>query len=137
MKTERYTPEQVITALERSRGIISIAARALGCSGQTVRNYVARYPAVQEVLDEQRDYLLDITELALMTAVHRGEPWAIRLVLSTLGKERGYTTRVEAAGKGSTPLNAPIIYIPQEDPLPGATARLPSSPDDDEADDAA
>ena len=132
-KTDRYTPEQVSDALKQTKGLVSLAARRLGCTPRTVRNYAARYEEVRITLHEERDHLLDLAELALFNALARGERWAIIYTLTTLGKERGYTTRVEATGKAGQPLNAPIIYIPQEDPLPGVIDLLPSTRDDDDA----
>ena len=92
---ERYTAEQVITALHEARGMVTIAARGLGCKPQTVRNYIARYPTVAQALREERERTLDIGELALFKAVQNGEGWAISLLLKTIGKDRGYveTTR--------------------------------------------
>src|SRR5918911_3619190 len=116
MKTEKFTPEQVTTAIQWSKGMITVAARVLHCTPQTVRNYVQRYPAVQEVLEEEREVMLDWAELALCNAIERGEPWAIRLYLTTQGKSRGYTTRAEGTGTDGNTLPGPIIYIPQEDP---------------------
>jgi hypothetical protein len=136
-KRDRYTPEQVSDALQQTKGLVSLAARRLGCTPRTVRNYAARYAEVRITLHEERDHLLDLAELALFNALVRGERWAIIYTLTTLGKERGYTTRGKATGTNGQPLTAPIIYIPQEDPLPSTTALLPSTADDDEDDDAA
>jgi Winged helix-turn helix len=133
MKTERFSPEQVIAALQRSHGTITEAARTLGCSAQTVRNYVDRYEDVRAVLDDARDRLLDVTELQLYAAVQRGEPWAIRLVVTTLGHVRGYTSRHEITGKNGEQLPGPVIYIPQEDPMPGMTEQLLSTPEGEPA----
>ncbi len=134
-KTDRYTPEQVIDALQQTKGLVSLAAHRLGCTPRTVRNYVHRYEDVAEALYEERQHLLDTA--ALYNAVLAQERWAVEYTLSTLGRERGFVKREEVTGKHGQPLSAPIIYIPQEDPLPGATARLSSPPDDDEDDDAA
>ena len=41
---------------------------------------------------------MDISEQKLRAAVLNGEPWAIALVLKTLGKKRGYVERTEIAG---------------------------------------
>ena len=131
--TNRYTPEQVIAALQQTKGLVSLAARKLGCTPRTVRNYAERYEDVAGALYEERQHLLDTAELALHNAVLAQERWAVEYTLSTLGRERGYVKREEVTGKNAQPLNAPIIYIPQEDPLPGVTGLLPSTRDDDDA----
>ncbi len=92
---ERYTAEQVITAIQAARGMVTIAARALGCKPQTVRNYIQRYPTVADALREERERTLDVGELALYKAVQEGQGWAVTFLLKTIGRDRGYveTTR--------------------------------------------
>ena len=45
-----------------------------------------------------REELVDIAEIRLRVAINNGEPWAIALVLKTMGKNRGYTERHEITG---------------------------------------
>ena len=75
--------------------MIHVAARKLGCSPKTVYNYAKRYPIVQEAVDDERGHFVDTAELGLKRAVLNGAAWAIRFTLETLGKDRGYTKRVE------------------------------------------
>ena len=49
----RYSPEQVIAAIEQAQGNVSAAARVLGCSRPTIRRYVARYAAVREAYERE------------------------------------------------------------------------------------
>jgi hypothetical protein len=92
---ERYSAEQVITAIQAARGMVTIAARSLGCKPQTVRNYLARYPTVADAFREERERTLDVGELALYKAVQEGQGWAVTFLLKTIGRDRGYveTTR--------------------------------------------
>jgi hypothetical protein len=94
-KPERYTTEQVILAIQETRGMITLAARKLNCAPNTIRAYVQRHPTVAQALQEQREGFLDTAELALMKAVQNGEAWAIAFSLKTLGRKRGYVERVE------------------------------------------
>ena len=104
MGTQRYTVEQIERAVRESRGLLSPAARKLGCERQTVENYVKRYPRIQIVIDEARDQLVDSAEIKLIEAIEKGgEQWAIALVLKTLGKKRGYVERTEQDVMHSTP----------------------------------
>jgi hypothetical protein len=100
MKTERYTTDQVIQALRDTKGMITIAAERLRCNPDTVRNYVNRYPTVKAALQEQREGVLDVAELALMRAVQNGESWAIAFVLRTIGRGRGYVEKQEQEHSG-------------------------------------
>lgn len=92
--TPRFTAEQVATALVETRGLISYAARRLGCEEQTIRNYVKRYTSVREALDAARGQVVDLGELRLYQAVDGGESWAVLFLLRTLGRERGYGEHV-------------------------------------------
>src|SRR5690242_9408875 len=82
-KPQRYTAAQVVAALERTRGLVSAAARSLGCDPDTVRNYAKRYPSVAQALYEERQRTLDVGEAALFTAVSNGEAWAVCFLLKT------------------------------------------------------
>jgi hypothetical protein len=88
----QFTREDVQQALVASKGLVAATARRLGCAKQTVYNYLARFPDLQVLACEARQELLDIAEYRLFEAVERGEFKAVRLVLMTLGKDRGYTT---------------------------------------------
>ena len=95
MNKDRYTQQRVIDAIQAARGIKAAAARALGCSRQTVTNYIDRYPAVKEAYQEARDTLLDDAESALVALVEKQEWPAVRFLLVTLGKDRGFVERSE------------------------------------------
>ncbi|MBN1954809.1 MAG: hypothetical protein JW900_07140 [Anaerolineae bacterium] len=89
----RYTPEMVIEALRLAAGSKAGAARKLGCTRATVDAYIKRYPQVREQWIENRETLVDAAESRLIEAIDRGEWRAIRFILLTLGKDRGYTMR--------------------------------------------
>jgi hypothetical protein len=91
----RFTLEEVISAIEHSRGLLSHAARRLGCTYRALCLYAQRSPRVREALETQRGLLLDYCELQLYAAIRRGEAWAVCLCLRTLGRARGYVVRQE------------------------------------------
>jgi hypothetical protein len=101
---DRYTQQRVIDAIQAAKGIKATAAQSLGCSRQTVTNYIDRYPAVKEAYDEAIQTSIDLAQSKLIALVEREEWPAIRFMLVTLGKSRGYTERTETssptAGKG-------------------------------------
>ena len=45
----------------------------------------------------------------MVLPIHRREPWAIKFVLKTIGKDRGYTERQEVANVG--PLQIQVEYV--------------------------
>jgi transcriptional regulator of acetoin/glycerol metabolism len=54
----KYTQEQMIKALEESKGLIAPAARALGCSRDTIRSYLEEYTAVAQAKLDQREAVI-------------------------------------------------------------------------------
>jgi hypothetical protein len=92
---EKFTQETVISALRETRGMVTVAARHLQCSPQTIENYVQRHAVVAEAKRQEREAILDIGELALVKAVEKGEGWAVCFLLKTVGRDRGYVERTE------------------------------------------
>jgi len=94
----------MIDALRKTKGMVYLAAKELGCSHQTVYNYIRRHPTVKAEADYQRGELLDIAELKLREAVIAGEQWALQFALKLLGKNRGYVERQEITGADGEPV---------------------------------
>jgi len=88
--SQRYSQRQVIEALRGTRGLVTLAARQLGCTPRCVHNYVDRYPAVRAALDAARAQQLDIAEAQLFKAIDNGELRAVEFFLRTIGRQRGY-----------------------------------------------
>jgi len=100
MPRERIPTERIIECLRETNGLISLAARRVPCSQTTIYERARRIKAVRETIEECRAELIDYAELALRRAVMDGQPWAVSLVLKTLGKERGYVERQEVVNAG-------------------------------------
>lgn len=90
---QKYTNQAIIDALAKTRGMIYLAARVIGCSPGTIYHRMARSTAIREAVDNSRGEMIDIAEQKLRMAVDDREPWAVALVLKTIGKSRGYTER--------------------------------------------
>ena len=100
MNRDRYAQATVIKAIQAARGIKATAAASLNCSRQTITNYIDRYPAVKAAYQEALDTSLDLAESKLIACVERDEWPAIRFMLVTLGKGRGYVERQEISQLG-------------------------------------
>lgn len=74
-------------------------ARRLGVSRARVSLTIDSAPALLSKYREVREGLLDKAEDNIFADVERGDAGASRFVLSTIGKERGYTQGVVGAGK--------------------------------------
>jgi predicted transcriptional regulator len=106
----KYTAEQMIDALAKSMGMISPAARKLGCSRDTIRRYLAENAEIKQVIEDADEEVNDIAELKLLDAIKRGEAWAICFRLKTKAKHRGYSERAELAGSSGKPIAIKLVY---------------------------
>ncbi len=124
---EKHTPEQIVAALKRSQGMISVASRQLGCQRQTIYNMMARHPDIEETVSEERDMMLDTAELKLGEAVEKGEQWAICFYLKTQGRKRGYSEKRELDVEGKLTLEQILKAAYDERAKRTATERCQSS----------
>lgn len=93
--TPSRSDRAIADALREAHGLQTVAARRLDISHASVRRAISRSPMVMEAWRESREKLLDLAEGQLYKAIAAGEAWAIRYVLSTIGRHRGYTERLE------------------------------------------
>ena len=117
---EKYSTEQIIQALKESNGLVSLAARRLGCEPQTIYNRAKRVKSMKEVIENCRSELVDLAEDKLRGQVLAGEGWAVCLVLKTLGKNRGYVERSELTGKDGSPVELIVKYETDNNITPSA-----------------
>ena len=106
----KYTPEQMIKALEESKGLIAPAARALGCSRDTIRTYLAEYEDIAQAIADQREAVTDMAENALYQAILDREAWAVCFYLKCMAKDRGYVERAELTGTNGAPVKIKLVY---------------------------
>lgn len=94
-----YHREDVLAAICVTRGNLTEMSALLGRRRSSVRDHVYANIDVKDVFDEVREQFLDEAEQAHNQLALAGDGPALRFILQTLGKERGYTTRVETTGK--------------------------------------
>lgn len=102
----RLSKKKVLDMLHETKGAVYVAAARLKCSHTTVYKYINDHPEVKEIKEYYDGELVDYGEIALRTSVLNKEPWAVKYLLSTKGKDRGYTERQEITGAngGSIPI---------------------------------
>lgn len=104
-----YHEEEVVEAIRQSRGYISVAAKKLGCSHQTIRNWIDRSEACSEAIIEARTIRGDFFETALENRVRAGSDAAIIFGLKTLYKDRGYVEKTEHHFTGEETIGLEIV----------------------------
>lgn len=113
----RIKQAEAIEALERSGGVVAVAARMLGVSRQALSAVANSKPKVKAALDGARETSLDAAEAGLMQFVAGKAPGqnsgqrldAIKFCLRTLGRERGYGDRMEVTGKEGGPVEVTSV----------------------------
>lgn len=96
-------PMDAAEALLRHGGNVTQAAGFLGCTPQGLRLLVRRNPDLQTALAEAREAACDSAESALLSAVKRGEAWAICFTLRAWGRDRGFGREPPAAPAATDP----------------------------------
>jgi hypothetical protein len=110
------TIEQVIAALQKTHGNMSMAGRQLGVDRKAIAYYVNTYATVKAAHDEAAAQISDIAEGHLVNAVVKGNLDQARYWLENKARDRGY-------GRA-----------PQGNPLDGLTAEQVLKMTDDEID---
>lgn len=86
--------------------MVYVAARQMGCSPDTIKARLSKSEKLRAIQASESEIILDTAELKLGQAMMNGESWAIKFLLSTKGKSRGYVERVEQehTGKDGGPM---------------------------------
>jgi Bacterial regulatory protein, Fis family len=93
-----FTDQEVIEALEKAKGIVSIAAEHLGCSRQAVYERMNKSKEIMAAHRHVDESVTDFAETKLMQKISQGDMRAILFRLETKGKNRGYVKRQEIDG---------------------------------------
>lgn len=102
----RPSTAKLADVLQKANGLLSPAARALGCSRTSLSKWVEDCEELQQVVHDCRETFIDVAEGQVQSAVKAGELWAVTLVLKTLGRDRGYveSKALEHSGPGGGPI---------------------------------
>lgn len=111
-----FTEKQVIEAVSKSRGIVSVVARSLGCDWNTARKYIDKFPKAKAIEVSEREVLCDQAESVVVGLMQDKDSKtkfnAATYILDRLGKHRGFSVRQEVdhttLGK---PITQPKIVI--------------------------
>lgn len=95
----KYKTDDIIAALKACGGMVHVAARKLHCDPKTIYKRARKSQAIQDTITEEREYLADLAETALKSAVLMGEPWAVTTVLfkTEAGRKRGFGDKSTSA----------------------------------------
>ncbi len=120
----KVSEETLMAAAKKSSGIMSYLAKFAGIDRRTAKKYVEMYPEVKAEFESQQEGMLDFCEGELLRIIqgtpdpvtkimieHPRKFDALQFALSTLGKKRGYTTKVEQEVSGGLKGEPPKLSI--------------------------
>jgi hypothetical protein len=90
MADEKYTLDQILTAIRGSAGIKATIQRKLGCSRATVDNYLKRYATAQAAYDDELASIGDAAESVVIGAIRNKDVAAAQWYLVKKHRDRGY-----------------------------------------------
>lgn len=102
----------VAVALFRCDGNLSKVAAVLKRSRRAVGLYIERNLDLVDLVEDIRDTFVDGVEERAREVAMAGDGAMIKFILGTLGKNRGYVSRVEATGKDGKDLNV-MFFLPE------------------------
>ncbi|GAA4338581.1 hypothetical protein GCM10023149_48650 [Mucilaginibacter gynuensis] len=85
----------MIAALEKSMGIVTSAAKAVGIERKTHYLWLEKDAKYKAEVDAITDVALDFAETKLMASIASGSDTATIFFLKTKGKKRGYIEKVQ------------------------------------------
>lgn len=109
-RPKKFTPQQVIDALQKADGILTDAAKSMKMSRQTLYVYMKEHPEVAEAYDQVNEATIDKVESRLLRSCYSGNVTAQIFYLKTKAKHRGYVERQEVAGADDKPIKIIVEY---------------------------
>lgn len=101
----------VAVAIFHFEGNVTKIAAALQRPRRVIDTYISRHVGLSELVEDIDEMFVDDMEDRARVAARAGDIGLMKFMLSTIGKKRGYVTRVEATGKDGKDLNV-HFFIP-------------------------
>lgn len=91
----KHDLDTVIRAIEAGNGTVLDLAQRLGVSWATAKRYLDRWSSAREAMKRKREELVDLAELSLNRMIVEGNWQAVKYVLDSFGRSRGWGVSVE------------------------------------------
>jgi len=106
-----YSESEVLAALQNSYGIVSRVAEKLSCNWNTAKKYIEMYPSCQQSFLDETERVLDLAESKIIKSINMDDVGTAKWLLSTKGKLRGYSERMEVSGKDGAAIETKNIIV--------------------------
>tara|TARA_Y100000592_G_C5469323_1_gene318488 strand:- start:1572 stop:2015 length:444 start_codon:yes stop_codon:yes gene_type:complete len=92
---KQHTKKAILTALEKSLGVVTTACRQVGINRTTYYKYLKEDEEFAKQVKDIENIALDFAESQLHKQISEGNTTATIFLLKTKGKSRGYVERSE------------------------------------------
>ena len=113
----RVSRKAFIQTLRLCDGVVSQTAKSLCISPQAVRKRLRDDTALQSIASESRESLIDLAQSKLRPLIESGDFRAIRFVLETWGRGRGFGKEIKI--ESVEPQARVVLYLPDNGRNPG------------------
>lgn len=103
--------EALLTALEKTLGVVTAACKQVGLSRRTFYNYCNSDDDFKQAVDDIQNIALDFAESQLFQQIKGGNTAATIFYLKTKGKNRGYVERQELTGSDGKDLDFNVTVV--------------------------
>lgn len=98
-------------ALKGSYGVQSVIAKACNVERSTITIFLNKHPDMRILCEQEREKIIDIAENRLHAEANKGKKWAIKSILSSIGKGRGYVEKQEIDLGGKVTANVDMAAL--------------------------
>lgn len=113
-RPKQHTKAKVEATIRKRKGLLHLVCMDLKVSYRTLTFYRSEWPELDDLIYDVREYVLDEAEDALYKMITKGlNLEAIKFILLTKGRDRGYVIRKEFR-HGGDPNAPPISVTPQK-----------------------
>ncbi|HPP40120.1 MAG TPA: hypothetical protein PK498_07490 [Candidatus Kapabacteria bacterium] len=109
MRTKKYRTKTVINAIIKNNGLLTFAAKDLGCHWRTVKNYINTDPEIRDAYEDVMEKMCDIAENVVRADIVAGNVETAKWYLRYKAKHRGYVDNNSAFVE-----NTMVFEIPKD-----------------------
>lgn len=118
-KELRVSKQEILDAIPKSGGILTVIARRAGISTRSLYDYRIKWPEINEAIKDAEDETIDMAESQLVDLVKMGNLKAIRYFLDNRGKKRGWGQRQNIQLESNMPIQPIICFGDSDDDSSG------------------
>lgn len=107
----KHTKAGIMRAVRGCGGIYTNLAARLSVTRETAVKYIREDEDLRLAFQQEREAMIDRAENKLADQIDSGEQWAVKFILATLGKNRGYTERHEVTGADGEPVDLTVTFV--------------------------